>query len=83
MGDSDIIYDLLRLSIPNDHPALYQYIKGGERSKAGAVNNIFASIDGLMNPPYSIGHIRTVIRRFLKDKKKEYKEGLFEPKPIY
>ena len=83
MSDTEIIYIFIELSVPNDHPAIYQYIKGRERSKQSAVNNILKLTDGILNPPYTIGHIRTVIRKFLKEKDRQYKSGEIKITPIY
>ncbi len=83
MSDTEIIREYLEVSIPNDHPALYQFIMGRERSQQSAVNNIAKLTDGILSPPYTIGHIRTVIRAFLRHKKKQYQKGLIEIKPIY
>jgi hypothetical protein len=83
MSDSKIILEFLFVVIPDDHPALYQYIMGGDRSKVSAVNNIAKVVHGIFSPPYSDGHIRTVIRTFLKQKKHEHQKGLIKIKPIY
>ena len=83
MNDTKIIREFLEVSIPNDHPAIYQFVMGRERSQLSAINNITKLTEGILTPPYTIGHVRTVIKRFLKDKKKQYQEGLIEIKPIY
>lgn len=83
MSDSEIILEFLSVVIPNDHPAIYQYIIGGDRSKISAINNIANIIHDVFSPPYSDGHIRTVIRTFLKEKKHEHQKGLIKIKPIY
>lgn len=83
MSDSKIILEFLFIIIPDDHPAIYQYIMGGDRSKVSAINNITKIVYNLFSPPYTDGHIRTVIRTFLKEKKREYKNGLIKIKPIY
>ncbi len=83
MSDTEIIREFLEVSVPDDHPALYQFIMGREKSQQSAINNIAKLADGILCPPYTIGHVRTVIRAFLKDKRKEYQAGLIEIKPIY
>lgn len=83
MSDTEIIYNFIKVSVPDDHPAIYQYIIGKKRSKETAVNNVTKLAEGILNPPYSMGHIRTVTKRFLKEKEKEYKEGKIKINPIY
>jgi len=83
MSDSEIIKEFIEVSIPDDHPAIYQYIMGRERSRVSAINQITKLADGILTPPYTIGHIKTVARQFLKQKKKDYEKGLIQIKPIY
>jgi hypothetical protein len=83
MDDSKIIEIFIRLAIPDNHPIVYQYIKGRDRSKATALNRLGAVCYDYLSPPYTIGHIKTVGRRFLKEKEAQYKRGEIEIKPIY
>lgn len=83
MTDSEIIENYLTFCFPNDHPAVYQYVVGGVRSQSSAVERMLQECDIVLMPPYSAGHVRTVIRRFLKKKKTLYKEGKIKIKPIY
>jgi hypothetical protein len=83
MSDSEIIKEFIKVSIPDDHPAIYQYIKGRERSRTSAINQIARLADGILTPPYTDGHIRTVARAFLKKKKEDYDKGLIEIRSIY
>ena len=83
MSDSEIIKDFIEVSIPDDHLAIYQYIMGRERSKVSAINQITKLADGILTPPYTSGHIRTVARQFLNQKKKDHDKGLIQIRPIY
>lgn len=83
MSDSEIIKEFIEISVPDDHPAIYQYIMGREKSKVSAINQITKLADGILTPPYTTGHIKTVARQFLKKKKEEYEKGLIKIKPIY
>jgi len=83
MSDTEIIYNFINVAVPNDHPAVYQYVIGKKRSKETAVNNIVKITDGVLSPPYSIGHIRTVAKRFLKEKEEQYIKGEIIVNPIY
>lgn len=83
MSDSKIIREFIETCVPNDHPAIFIYIMGKERSKITALNQITALADGILCPPYTQGHIRTIAKQFLKDKKKEYEMGQLKIKEIY
>tara|TARA_B100000927_G_scaffold45106_3_gene32583 strand:- start:783 stop:1034 length:252 start_codon:yes stop_codon:yes gene_type:complete len=83
MSDSEIIKEFIEVSIPDDHPAIYQYIMGKNRSKISAINQIAKLTDGILTPPYTSGHIRTVAKQFLKQKQKDYDMGLIKIRPIY
>lgn len=83
MDDSKIIEIFIKLVIPDDHPIIYQYIKGKGRSKTTALNRLGDMCYNYLSPPYTIGHIKTVGRRFLKEKEVQYKRGEIKIKPIY
>ena len=83
MSDSKIIREFIQICVPDDHPAIYIYIMGKERSKITAVNQIIKLTDGILTPPYTTGHIKTVARSFLKEKKEQYEKGLIKIKPHY
>jgi hypothetical protein len=83
MSDTEIIYNFIKVSVPDNHPSVYQYIMGKKRSKETAVNNILKLTEDILTPPYTHGHIRTVARRFLKEKERDYNKGLIEIKSIY
>lgn len=87
MNDTKIILNVVSLSIPDNHPQLYLYVtydsKRDRRGKDKIVNEIVKYFDGILMPPYSVGHVRTVVKRFLKDKLREYKEGKIKITPIY
>jgi len=83
MNDTIIIYNFLSVSIPDDHPIIYNYIMGQKRSKLTDIEQGLRLADGILSPPYSIGHIRTVLKRYLKEKERLYNEGKIKIKPIY
>jgi len=83
MNDSDIIYNFISVSIPDDHPVVYQYVMGRNKSKTSAVEQGLRLADGILSPPYSLGHIRTILKRYLKEKEELYKKGEIKIKPIY
>jgi|AntRauMFilla1563_2_1112583.scaffolds.fasta_scaffold01409_1 hypothetical protein len=83
MNESEIINSYIELTIPDDHPVIYQYIMGGIRSKETAVNNILSECSPIFSPPYTEGHVKTVIRRFLNEKLRLYNHTKIKIKPIY
>jgi hypothetical protein len=83
MSDSQIIREFIEINVPDDHPSIYIFINGRERSQQTAVNQIAKLGEGILSPPYTMGHIRTVARSFLNEKKRQYRAGLIEIKPLY
>ena len=83
MNDTKIIFNVIQNSIPNDHPSVYQYIHGNKQTRQKVVNNIANSFNGILCPPYSIGHVRRTVKTFLKNKEEQYKRGEIKISPIY
>lgn len=83
MNDIKIILDLIKVSIPDSHPALYQYIMGGEKSKETAINRIYSLFEGVITPPYSSKEVRDVVKHFLDVKNEMYSKGKIIIRPIY
>jgi len=83
MSDSEIIREFFNVCVPNDHPAIYIYVFGKKRSQQTAINQLSRLAEGILTPPYTIGHVRTVARKFLKEKKEKHLKGLINIKPIY
>jgi len=83
MDDTKIIFNIIQKSVPNDHPSVYLYISGNRLTKQKAVNNIVKLFDGILYPPYSIGHVRTVVKTILKVKSDQHKRGEIEITKIY
>ena len=83
MNDIKIILNLIKVSIPDSHPALYQYIMGGEKSKETAINRIYTLFEGVITPPYSSKEVRDVVKHFLVVKNEMYIKGEIIITPIY
>ena len=83
MNDIKIILNLIKVSIPDSHPALYQYIMGGEKSKETAINRIYTLFEGGTTPPYSSKEVRDVVKHFLVVKNEMYIKGEIIITPIY
>lgn len=75
--------------ITENHPAVYQYIKGGERSKSSAINRITEEVYDVCNPYWlgdsniDITYIRGIARQYLKIMEKEYMLGNIKIQDIY
>ena len=83
MNDVKIILNLIKVSIPDSHPALYQYIMGGEKSKESAINRIYSLFAGVITPPYSSKEVRDVVKHFLVVKDEMYAKGKIKISSIY
>jgi len=83
MNDTKIIFNIIQKSVPSDHPSVYLYISGNKLSKQKAVNTIVKSFEGILYPPYSIGHVRTVVKTILKLMSDQHKRGEIEISKLY
>lgn len=83
MSHSEIILEIMSAMVPNDHPIIYQYIKGGFRSRDSAIIRLTGFISPIFVGAYDISIIRGEARKFLKQKEKDYKNGVIKIKSIY
>jgi len=90
MSDTTFVWKcfFVRL-IPTTHPAVYQYIMGGVRSKESAVMRIteevfrWCSPYWMGNETFTITFIRGIARQYLKSLEDEWKRGNVKLKEIY
>jgi len=83
MSNTTIIWDAIVVILKDDHPILYQYIKGKKRSKEVAIMRLTGFIAPIFVGAYEDAKIRSVARQFLKQKELDYTYGLVKIKPIY
>ena len=83
MTDTKIILNVIKTSIPNDHPHLYLYVTGNRKDKERAIINTVKLFEGILTPPYSIGHVRRAVKTFLRSKESQHKSGEIKISPIY
>ena len=69
--------------ITDDHPVLYQYIKGKSRSRESAVMRLTGIIAPIFIGAFDDAMVRGVARQFLKQKETDYLKGLIKIKPIH
>lgn len=83
MSDTTIIWELMDAIIKDDHPSLYQYIKGKSKSRETAVMRVTGILAPIFEGAYDVSKIRGVAREFLKQKEVEFKRGNIKIKSIY
>lgn len=69
--------------ITDDHPVVYQYVKGKVRSRETAIARATGIVCPIFIGAYDVSKIRKVARLFLEAKEKEYKSGKIKIKAIY
>jgi hypothetical protein len=82
MTDANIIFIYLEKIIPNDHPLLYQYIIGRDRSKFSATKRVIDECGAFKNS-FPDAFIKKVVSQFLELKKRQHIEGTISVKSIY
>lgn len=83
MTDTTIIWELISVIVKDDHPSIYQYIKGKNRSREASVMRITGIIAPIFDGAYDISKIRGVVRDYLKQKESDWKNGKIKIKSIY
>ena len=83
MKDFEIVYNFLDISLPDNHPYIYEYIINEHISKENIVNKLLKLCDFLFMPPYDINFMINVIEYFLNNKKTQYLLGKIKINPIY
>lgn len=83
MEDSVLIWKFLEREYPNDHQVIYLYCCGNVRSPITAINQIMKLMVKIFSHPINETIVKTVVKGFLDNKKKEYIKGVFKVQPIY
>jgi hypothetical protein len=85
MSDTTFIWKYLLLKlIGDDHPAVYIYCVGQNRSKKSAVGKLTEEIYEWIGPDvFPIQFVRGVCKQFLEFKYDQYKKGEIKVKEIY
>lgn len=75
--------------IPPSHPTVFQYVKGGNKSKTSAIMRATEIIYEYTNPfwmgddSFTLEFTRGVVRQYLDFLEAEYKKGNIKVKEIY
>ena len=83
MSNTTIIWEAISAIVKDDHPILYQYIKGKDKSKEAATMRLTGLIAPIFIGAYEDAKLRSVARQYLKQKELDYKNGLVKIKPIH
>ena len=83
MTDTRIIWELMSELIKDDHPSIYQYVKGKNKSREAAVMRITGILAPIFYGAYDISKVRSVARDYLKQKELDWKRGKIKIKSIY
>ena len=83
MSNTTIIWDAMTVIIKNDHPIIYQYIKGRNKSRESAVMRLTSIITPIFTGWCDDVKIRSVSRQFLKQKEMDHINGKIKIKSIY
>jgi len=83
MSNTTIIWEMMDAIIKDDHPSVYQYIKGKSKSREAAVMRVTEILAPIFEGAYDVSKIRGVVREFLKQKENDFKSGNMKIKSIY
>ncbi|MCB0510795.1 MAG: hypothetical protein KDC82_08520, partial [Bacteroidetes bacterium] len=75
VSHTKIIWDAMSVMVTDDHPVIYQYIKGKVRSRETAIGRLTGLVAPIFIGAYDVSKIRSVSRKFLEQKEKDYKAG--------
>lgn len=81
-------YFFARLITPS-HPAVYQYVKGGHRSKETAIKRVTEEVYDYCNPywmgddAFDLVFVRGIAREYLRIMNDEYLRGNIKVQEIY
>lgn len=83
MSDTTIIWEMMDAIIKDDHPTIYQYVKGKLNSRETAIMRVTGILAPIFDGAYDISKVRFVAREFLKQKENEFLSGRLKIKSIY
>ena len=83
MTDSELIWKFLSREYPDDHVAVYLYVCGHTRSPNTAMEKVIPLVITIFSPPLSENFVKTVVKAFFDNKKRQYLKGEIKVKSIY
>lgn len=81
--DKELILKFLNREYKDEHPSIYLYCCGQQRSQNTAVFNILKYTRFIFYPCFEDNYLINMIKEFLNDKKEQYKNGEIIVKPLY
>jgi hypothetical protein len=83
MSDSEIIWYFLTTELYDEHPIVYIYCAGQQRSKTTAIEKAMKTLLPIFNPPYEPYFIKQILVAYLDYKKRQYSRAEISLKSIY
>ena len=83
MSDTELICKFLTREYQDEHPIIFIYVRGSDRSKKTAVERALENAKQVFFPAIPDYVIKASVKKFLEKKQKLYKEGLISIKPLY
>jgi hypothetical protein len=83
MSDTTIILEMMNDIIKDDHPSIYQYVKGKSRSKENAIMLVTRILAPIFQGVYDINEVKLVVKEFFKQKEIEFMSGRLTINSIY
>lgn len=81
--DRELILKFLNREYTDEHPSIYLYSCGQQRSQNTAVFNILKYTRFIFYPCFADDYLTSIIKEFLNLKKEDYKKGKIKVKPLY
>ncbi len=83
MEISEIIWEYLSREYPDNHQVIYLYCQGNARSPNICMEKILPSLETIFYPIVSKPVLKTILKGFLDNKRKEFTKGNIKIISIY
>jgi hypothetical protein len=81
--DRELILKFLNREYKDEHPSLYLYCCGQQRSQQTAFFNVLKYTRFIFFPCFNDNYLTEIIMEFLNYKKEQHKNGEIQVKPLY
>ena len=83
MIDNTIIFKGIITLVPETHPAVALYVRGGINDRIKSIKHVTKAVMPIFRGAYDISEINVVAKEFLDDKKILHNKGLLDVKFYY
>lgn len=83
MSDTTIIWEAMSVMVNEDHPIIYQYVKGKALSRNSAIIRLTKMVAPIFIGAYNTTKIKSVSKQYLNQMESNYKQNKIKIKPIY